>query len=77
MDSNNKAVFNKEDPDKLDNLKHLVNRSLKGHADQRQVLSQVFHRLGAIRQTMDWLRSERERLIGDLDEEVGSERSNS
>ena len=48
MDSTNKAVFNKEDPDKLDNLKVLVNRSLRGHADQRQVLSQVFNRLEAI-----------------------------
>tara|TARA_R110000824_G_scaffold53293_3_gene147621 strand:- start:123 stop:344 length:222 start_codon:yes stop_codon:yes gene_type:complete len=67
MDSTNK-VFNREDPDKLDNLKLLVNRSLKGRADQRQVLSQVFNRLEAIKQTMTWLRSERERLIGDVNE---------
>ena len=68
MDSTNKAVFDKEDPDKINNLKVLVNRSLRGHADQRQVLSQVFNRLEAIKQTMTWLRSERERLIGDVNE---------
>ena len=67
MDSTNK-VFNREDPDKLNSPTLLVNRSLKGHADQRQVLSQVFNRLEAIKQTMTWLRSERERLIGDVNE---------
>ena len=31
-------------------------------------MSQVFNRLEAIKQTMTWLRSERERLIGDVNE---------